>query len=165
MVRPFARWPKGRFHNLTVRNPITITASASQKRVLSSSAPTTGFYPTWRQVSGPCALGIAALAIAVVLWGYGYKLSLYERNTSPSARTPVAKLWIEPRAASVATASSIKAISHSVAGAQAAVATVPRLPGPCRAFACILFLRKHHVVLFDLLVPARAPPPLRLRLA
>jgi len=140
------------------RNPITITASPTQKPVLSMRAQTPGRYPAWRQVSGPCALGIVGLAIAVVLWGYGYKLSLYHRNTSHSGRIPVAKLWIEPRGASVATASSIKAISHLAPGPQAFSARIQRLPSPSRAVACIPPLNECCVAFFSFLIPSRAPP-------
>jgi hypothetical protein len=44
----------------------------------------------------PWVLGIAALAMAVALWGYGYKLSLY-RQPDQAACLPVAKLWIDHR--------------------------------------------------------------------
>jgi hypothetical protein len=161
LVRPFPRRPKGRFDEVLARNPIAITATPTQKPVQSMRAQAPGRYPAWGQVSGPCALGIVGLAIAVVLWGYGYKLSLYHRNTSHSARIPVAKLWIEPRGASVTTASRIKAISHLVPGPQAFSARIQPLPSPSRAFACIPPLNECRVAFFDLLIPSRAPPPLR----
>jgi hypothetical protein len=161
----FSCGPKGRFHPLSARIPVATSDSTPRRPVLSLRTRTPGCYPAWRQVSGPCVLGIVGLAIAVVLWGYGYKLSLYHRNSDPSGRVPVAKLWIEPRGASVAAASSIKAISNFVAGSQASVATVPPLPSMSRTLACILPRCEHRTILSDSLVPSRAPPPLRLRLA
>jgi hypothetical protein len=41
--------------------------------------------------------GLLGLALSVVLWGTGYKLSLYHPHPSPSVRVGVAKLWIGPQ--------------------------------------------------------------------
>ena len=38
----------------------------------------------WRQISNPLALGLLGLAVAVVVWGYGYKLSLYSPPSGTS---------------------------------------------------------------------------------
>ncbi len=165
LVRLFPRRPKGWFDELSARNPITITASAPHKPALGMRAQTPRCYRAWRQVSGPCGLGIVGLAIAVVLWGFGYKLSLYHRNTAPSARIPVAKLWIEPRGASVAAASRLKVNSYLAPGPQAFSARIQRLPTLSCAVACIPPLNECCVAFFDLLIPSRAPPPLRFLLA
>jgi hypothetical protein len=45
----------------------------------------------------PLALSLAGLGLAVVLWGLGYKLSLYRPHPTPSTRAGVAKLWAGPR--------------------------------------------------------------------
>ena len=45
----------------------------------------------------PCTLGFIALALAVVVWGYGYKLSLYFTTPNSQDEIPAAKLWIEHR--------------------------------------------------------------------
>lgn len=42
-------------------------------------------------------LGFIALALAVVVWGYGYKLSLYFTAPDSQDEIPAAKLWIEHR--------------------------------------------------------------------
>jgi hypothetical protein len=161
LVSPFSRRAKGRFDELSVRNPITITAGAPQKPVLSLRAQTPGCFRAWRQVSGPCTLGIVGLAIAVFLWGYGYKLSLYYRDAASSARIPVAKLWIEPRSASVAAGPSLKASSHLAHRSLALSVRIQRFPGLSRIVACIPLLSECRVAFFDLLIPSRAPPPLR----
>jgi hypothetical protein len=165
LVRLLPRRPKGRFDELSVRNPITITASAPQKPVLSWRRQARSCYPAWRQVSGHCALGIIGLAIAIALWGYGYRISLYHREAASSARIPVAKLWIEPRSASVEAASRLKAISHLAPGSQAFSESIPPLPSLSRAVACTSRLNECRVAFFDLLIPSRAPPPLRFLLA
>jgi hypothetical protein len=160
LVRPFPRRSTGRFDDLSVRKPITITASAPRRPLLRLGARTLSCFPAWRQVSVPCALGIVGLALAVVLWGYGYKLSLYHRDAASSARIPVAKLWLGPRGASVAAASGLKPISHLAPGSQAFCVCTQRPPNLSRAIGCILPLCERRVVFLDLLIPSRAPPPL-----
>jgi hypothetical protein len=150
---------------LSAGNPITIIASAPQKPVLRLGVRTPGCFPAWRQVSGPCAFGILGLALAVVLWGYGYKLSLYHRNAASSARIPAAKLWIEPRSAFAAAASGLKPVWHLAPGSQPLYVCIQRPPNLSRAVGCILPLCEHRVVFFDLLIPSRAPPPLLLLFA
>ena len=51
----------------------------------------------WRPMLRPCAPGLFALALAVFLWGLGYKVSLYHHHSAPAPRTAVAKLWTGPR--------------------------------------------------------------------
>jgi len=161
LVRPFSRRAKGRFDELSAQSPITITAGAPQKPVLSLRAQKPGCFPAWRQVSCPCTLGIVGLAIAVLLWGYGYKLSLYYCDAAPSARIPVAKLWIESHSASVAAATSLKASSHLAHRSLALTVHIRRFPGLSRIVACIPILNECRVAFFDLLIPSRAPPPFR----
>lgn len=45
----------------------------------------------------PCAPLLVGLAALVMLWGLGYRLSLYRHHASAAPRTPVAKLWASPR--------------------------------------------------------------------
>jgi hypothetical protein len=52
-----------------------------------------------RALVRPLAIGLIGLALAVVLWGMGYKLSLYRAHPSPAVRAGVAKLWVGPRSA------------------------------------------------------------------
>ena len=165
LVRPFPRRPKGRFDKLSARNPITVTASALEKPDLRIRAHAASCYPVWGQVFRPCALGIIGLAIAVALWGFGYKLSLYHCHAVPSSHVPVAKFWIEPRGASVAAASRFKAKSHLVLGSQAFSVSIQRLPRLSLAVSCIQPVYTRCSAFFDFLTPSRAPPPLRFRLA
>jgi hypothetical protein len=52
-----------------------------------------------RLVVRPLGIGLIVLALAIVLWGIGYRLSLYRPHPDPSARVSVAKLWLGPRKA------------------------------------------------------------------
>jgi len=56
----------------------------------------------WRYVIRPLNLGLIGLAIAVALWGFAYKLSLYHPHRNHTARTYVAKMWLGPKGASAA---------------------------------------------------------------
>jgi hypothetical protein len=56
-----------------------------------------GHLPIWRSLLRPFSLGLIALAIAVFLWGLGYKLSLYHSQQNHEAGASVAKLWVDPR--------------------------------------------------------------------
>jgi hypothetical protein len=56
----------------------------------------------------PLTLGLLGLALAVVLWGLQYKVSLYHPHPNHSARVGVAKLWVGPRKAVFAKSSCIK---------------------------------------------------------
>jgi hypothetical protein len=47
----------------------------------------------------PLGIGLIVLALAIVLWGIAYRLSLYRPHPGPSARVSVAKLWAGPRKA------------------------------------------------------------------
>lgn len=45
----------------------------------------------------PLILGVMGLAIAVILWGLAYKLSLYHSQQNHHTNLNVAKLWVGPR--------------------------------------------------------------------
>ena len=51
----------------------------------------------WRQFCSPSALGCLGLALAIVLWGYGYRLSVYQPHRDAASRTLAAKLWVDQR--------------------------------------------------------------------
>ena len=150
---------------MSAQSPFTIIATAARRRIHRVRTQVQYGYPSWRPIFRPCALGIIGLAIAVVLWGFGYKLSLYYRHSAPSSRVPVAKLWIESRDASEAAASRLKAKSHYVSGSHAFSVPIQPLPRLSRAVACILPVCTRHVVYFDSLIPFRSPPPHRVFLA
>lgn len=49
-----------------------------------------------RVIMRPLNLGLIGLAIAVAIWGFAYKLSLYQPHPNQSAQTTVAKMWLGP---------------------------------------------------------------------
>jgi hypothetical protein len=165
LVRPFPHGPKGRFDQLPARNLITITANTPHEPFLRIRPQASSCGQVWVQLSRPCALGIITLAIAVALWGFGYKLSLYHRHAAPLAHASVAKLWIDPNGAYVGGPSRLKAKSHPLSGSQAFPCPVPRFHRLNSAAASTLPLCERRVAFFHLLIPSRAPPPLRFRLA
>ncbi len=75
----------------TARNPEARATSAHPLEEAASA------FSRWRQTFRPTALGFIALALAVVIWGYGYKLSLYFTAPDSQDEIPAAKLWIEHR--------------------------------------------------------------------
>jgi hypothetical protein len=50
-----------------------------------------------RLIVRPLGIGLIVLALAIVLWGIAYRLSLYRPHPGASARVSVAKLWSGPR--------------------------------------------------------------------
>jgi hypothetical protein len=108
----------------------------------------------------PCAFGLVGLALAVVLWGLGYKLSLYHRHPDPATRTPVAKLWLAPRPAGLAPAARSQA--HRIPAACALVAR--GISPPLDGFAVLPFgLAAPGLSSSGISLPSRSPPqPLRL---
>lgn len=63
--------------------------------------------PLWLKVH-PLTLSLLGLALAVVLWGLEYKVSLYHPHPKHSARVGVAKLWVGPRKAVFTKSSRLK---------------------------------------------------------
>jgi len=52
--------------------------------------------PRLRRILRPLNLGLIGLAAAVAIWGFAYKLSLYQPHSSHSAQTNVVKMWLGP---------------------------------------------------------------------
>ena len=146
---------------MSAQNPFTAAASKTRESVFGQKTLTQSQQSSWKQVFSPFAFGLIGLAIAVALWGFGYKLSLYRRHTTPSSQIPVAKLWIESRNASVVATSRLKAKSHHIPVSQAFPKQIQWLPRLGRAVACILPSCRYGVTYFDFLIPFRSPPPHR----
>jgi len=150
---------KDRFGELLVRNSIPVAGSAMQTAALRLRTKAHSEWLNRRRQFGPHALGLIALAITVALWGYGYKLSLYHRHVAPSQRVLVAKLWIEPRDASVAAGFGFEAKSHLVPGAQALSVAFQKPANYISALICIPSSTTRGLAYFDFLIPSRSPPP------
>lgn len=149
---------------MSIRAPFTTAASAAA-RVLQTRTRTKILYPSWRQLFRPCALGFIGLAIAVVLLGAGYKLSLYQRHAASSSRVPVVKMLMETRNASITAIFKFKGKPHLTYGSPALSASIQQCPCLNRSIAYILPVCRRRVTYFDFLIPFRSPPSLRFLLA
>jgi hypothetical protein len=101
--------------------------------------------PGRKRFLNPFAFSLIGLAVAVALWGYGYKLSLYHRHATKASVNQVAKLWIKERgsvASSVRTGartdriqdwSAQPALQHPGALNSLLAANSSRVPPPSQA--------------------------------
>jgi len=121
-------------------------------------------YPSWKQAFRPRTAGLCGLAIAVGLWGFSYKLSLY-RHPTPAQQATIAKLWFAPPDALLAEAQKLKNQSHLIASPQALSTSISRLPGLDYAVSCIFPVNRRGVLAFDSPSPLRSPPPQGFRAA
>ena len=81
--------------------PVYPTTSVSDPaRSDLASSPANGRFsarhPAWHSLFRPVSILLIGLALAVFLWGLGYKLSLYHPHRNHPGQTSVAKLWIGP---------------------------------------------------------------------
>jgi hypothetical protein len=162
---------KGLFNQLPVQRPSSITPSADP---ITPNADLTDaqrccpqqsrIKPPWRQLFRPFPLALVGLAIAVALWGYGYKLSLYHSHPTPSSLASVAKLWDGPRNASLAATPRLNTKSHLLLGSQAIWVPSQQLLHTNRNAALVLTPRMCGVRYSNSPIPSRSPPS-RFRLA
>ena len=66
-------------------------------------------------------IGLIGLAVAVALWGFAYKLSLYLPFQGGYSRTSIAKMWFGPEELSAADANRRTSQSHKESLPQAAL--------------------------------------------
>ena len=144
---------------MPVRKPSPITPSADLTDAQSTSAQKRCVYLPWKQLFRPFPLALVGLAIAVTLWGYGYKLSLYHSHPTPSSQASVAKLWDSPRNPSLAAASTLKTKSQLILSSQALLVPSQPLPRTSRAVVLVFPVRTSGVKYFNSLIPSRSPPP------
>jgi hypothetical protein len=143
---------------LTDRSPFTQRLTPDRGIGPQKTSLTRGEFRFCGQTLSPISFGFIGLMIAIVLWGTSYKLSLYCPHPAHSSRTQVAKLWIEPRSASIASIRGFKGRSSRVTGSQAFTASnQPRLnldhaavfaDGPC----------DRGILTSACLIPSRSPP-------
>lgn len=149
--------PKEWSNGLALLSLIKMVAGAMSNCVFRSRVPTSNHFPSRRSRFRPCVPGIGALAVAVALWGFGYKLSLYHRHEPPSSRAAFAKLWIEPRNACV-DPPRVKSRLHPASDSQAFSTSLPLLRSPGRGLTPVLSERTRNVTYFHDLIPLRSPP-------
>lgn len=109
----------------------------------------------------PQAFVLAGLAIAIVCWGFGYRLSAYQLYPTSTAQTAAAKLCVEPRNSALAAASQLGAIRHFAeieADSPSKLDTLSRVvSGPVHLGSP----DPYRSATFDFLIPFRSPPPQR----
>jgi len=113
----------------------------------------------------PCLLCLWALSLAVFLWGFGYKISLYQAGPVQHARTSVAKLWVEHRSASAVMAATQTIHPHRIPASQLFLTPLRRtsfLPHLSSADTCSKVVR---LAAFKTRAPLRAPPSVNFGLA
>jgi hypothetical protein len=105
----------------------------------------------------PFTFSLIGLAVAVALWGYGYKLSLYHRHPGNASVNQVAKLWIKERGS---VASSLRAVASTDRNQESTAQPAPQRPGALNVLLAAItgFERpsSQSPVEFDLL--SRPPP-------
>lgn len=114
-----------------------------------------------RGVAKSAAFGFVALALAVVLWGSGYRLSLYNSPAHKSLpRVPVAKLWIEHRYGFVhhLNVPVVKARIYAQPGASALIAYSVRISLRHLLATVPFTARPRAIPLFHAAIPLRSPP-------
>jgi hypothetical protein len=113
----------------------------------------------------PNAPILVGLAIAITLWGFGYRLSQYQVHPPAAAQAAQAKLCVEPRNPALAAASQLKTSQQLVV--EAPVVPVSVIPeqftdrGPIHTDP----ERTYRSISFHFLIPFRSPPPQRFSLA
>ena len=144
--------------------PLSASTSDTQIRCCTaedlSSEPSLDFncYPSIKDVFAIRTIQIVALAIAVFLWGYCYKLSLYHHHPSPTSLNSMAKLWLSPRSDAAVKIGKLDAKAHldlhSHVFTPAAAQSV-QLDEPRSGFYSPYSFRS---ISIDIPVPARSPP-------
>jgi hypothetical protein len=120
-------------------------------------ASPTGFRAGRRVTSRLLAIGLIGLSLAVVLWGTGYKLSLYRPHPSPSLRVG---LWVGPERGARVRSAHTKTTAPLTPVFQLLVVSKPASPDHAEAtldpsVAAALHLR------FRLLLSTLRSPPAR----
>jgi hypothetical protein len=113
----------------------------------------------------PNALALIGLAIAFTLWGFGYRLSSYERHPASTARNAAAKLCVEPWNSALAAAARHKVHLHLIPGAPAVPAAPEQFPRVDSGVVCLPPEQAQPPESFSFLIPFRSPPSHRFSLA
>jgi len=109
-------------------------------------------------IFSPCVLAFAGLAIAVALWGYGYKLSLYEQSSEGAKSLSVAKLYIEHRDTVGVTVSKLRATLPTSAVFLPLADPAPAIRRPVAEEGVHQKLEAYGAATPGSLIPFRAPP-------
>jgi hypothetical protein len=119
---------------------------------------------SFRTVLNPFALGLVSVALAVVLWGVGYRLSLYRNHPGPSSRITAAKLGVKRHSESLAVSPGIRVKAHLVPSSQALLVRCVASPA-CGAANLVPDLHLQGFETASYLNPPRSPPARRFLLS
>lgn len=103
----------------------------------------------------PCQLGLLGLAIAVFLWGFGYKLSLYHKTQSNGS---VVKMWVEHRNTTEVLDSSFNSGFSRIPILQALSIAIHLQLADQSSIICTEHIARRNIQYFDYLIPFRSPP-------
>lgn len=137
----------------------TIATASRLRMVLRWRIQTERVSQLWSRISTPKLVAYCGLALAVVLWGFGYKLSLYHRHPTPIQHVDVAKFWLEQSNCSIDTAQNLRRQFFIVAGPQALGSTFSWLPRLNRAALCTATAQRAALLTRRLSISPRSPPP------
>ncbi len=156
-VRLFGQWPLT-FRKLTDRAPIPQRLAASRDIGLGSKIRAKGEFHFCGHTLSPISFGFFGLMIAIVLWGTSYKLSLYFPHLAHTSPTQVAKLWLQPRSASLDAVHGVKGKPNRVTFTQALTASHSPLPNQDHATLSPEGRCDQGIVTPARLIPPRSPP-------
>lgn len=146
-----------RKRSVSVWGTIT-TVSVSPRGAAPAVSCSGGRYPLLRRLFKPTRFELCGLMIAVMLWGFGSKLSAYFRHSTDAQRITVAKLWVDPDA-SLAAAKKLHLKSQLVTAPQALSSSVSWLPRLDRAAVCFIPTQTRGIPSLHSPTLPRSPPP------
>ncbi len=150
------------------QSPFTNVAGFQETSEVMSLAGRKSWMESWRSACRnfrPNALALIGLAIAITLWGFGYRLSSYERYPSSLTRAAAAKMCVDPWNSSRAAAAQLKASLHLIVNPPAVSASPHEFPLIDHGAVCPAPEHTPRPVSFRFLIPFRSPPSHRFSLA
>jgi hypothetical protein len=141
------------------RKRIPDRATGHPKRCPGSPSANSASDPKQGELPGP-GLWLIGLAIAVALWGFGYKLSRYNLHSDISSRASFARLWDKHQdSAQVAENAKLTPQSHLGLETQAIFALLQDTPELERPAGCHSEKPKLILLWSSSLLPLRSLPP------
>lgn len=118
---------------------------------------------SFKQTFRPCRLGLLALAFAVALWGYGYKMSRFEFRNDSGVRFPIARFLVEHRSGNVGgpTLRLKRQLRTQLDTEKDALVAGLQFSSPVLSYkAARVIAPARALPFFDSALPLRSPPPI-----
>jgi hypothetical protein len=128
---------------------------AKQRPAHPATAATSPHFSHLNHLFSPSHFGLIGLALAVFLWGFGYKLSLYYQAPS---RGTVVKMWVEQRNSSAIFGSTFNAKFSPISDSQALPGAVQVHLPDRSSITCIAHIVRRNPNYSAFLIPFRSPP-------